>query len=203
MILNRKEPLSVPNEVLINVMTMQVKKKNTVVLSGEGADELFWGYDRIFKWANSAKTLDVHEFDSLYSYGSHADNEVIDYALEGIVGKSVLERVAYYFQTVHLHGLLRRLDNSTMINSVEARVPFVDHRLVERLAGVSYDWKMAKRIKDPLKRISTGIIPKVIIDRKKIGFPAPLKHIFSDGEQYGTPMDRWLKFNLDILNNSK
>ena len=46
--IKRKEPLSVPNEVLLYKMTQEVKKENTVVLSGEGADELFWGYDRIF-----------------------------------------------------------------------------------------------------------------------------------------------------------
>ena len=47
MISKRKEPLCVPNEILIYLMTKEVKKQNTVVLSGEGADELFWGYDRI------------------------------------------------------------------------------------------------------------------------------------------------------------
>ena len=54
MILQRKEPLSVPNEVLLLLMTKQVKTENTVVLSGEGADELFYGYDRIFRWANDS-----------------------------------------------------------------------------------------------------------------------------------------------------
>ena len=38
-------------------MTLEVKKKNTVVLSGEGADELFWGYYKIFKWGNKTYRL--------------------------------------------------------------------------------------------------------------------------------------------------
>ena len=42
MLNKRREPLSVPNEVLIYLMTKNVKKNNTVVLSGEGADELFF-----------------------------------------------------------------------------------------------------------------------------------------------------------------
>src|SRR3989338_1653789 len=42
MIKKRREPLSVPNEVLLYKMTQEVKKHNTVVLSGEGADELFF-----------------------------------------------------------------------------------------------------------------------------------------------------------------
>jgi asparagine synthase (glutamine-hydrolysing) len=68
MVDKRKEPLSVPNEVLIYLMTKEVKKKNTVVLSGEGADELFWGYDRIFRWANSVKDFNLKEFDQYYCY---------------------------------------------------------------------------------------------------------------------------------------
>ena len=61
MIKKRKEPLSVPNEVLLYEMTKQVKIKNTVVLSGEGAD----GYVRIFNWAQNNK-WDLESFDSYY-----------------------------------------------------------------------------------------------------------------------------------------
>ena len=42
-------------------MTLEVKKKNTVVLSGEGADELFWGYYKIFKWAYNSNKLKLSE----------------------------------------------------------------------------------------------------------------------------------------------
>ena len=131
MVAKRKEPLSVPNEVLLYQMTKEVKKKNTVVLSGEGADELFWGYDRIFRWAHNIKhDINISEFDQYYCYGTHDDDEVLDYALENLPGYKAIDKIAYFFQTIHLQGLLRRLDNSTMLCSVEARVPFVDHRLV-------------------------------------------------------------------------
>ena len=86
MINKRKEPLSVPNEILIYLMTKSVKKENTVVLSGESADELFWGYDRIFKWAKSQKTIQISEFDEKYCYGSNKDDEVIDFAIENLPG---------------------------------------------------------------------------------------------------------------------
>jgi len=196
MIEKRMEPLSVPNEVLIYLMTSEVKKKNTVILSGEGADELFYGYDRIFKWANNAKSLNLDEFDRYYCYGTNKDHEVLSFALEGLPGETPLQQLSYFFQIYHLHGLLRRLDNATMLCSVEARVPFVDHRVVEMLAGVSFDWKMGTSFKVPLKRIFSDLIPKEIIDRKKVGFPVPLSSIFDQNFHGETPMDKWLLFNL-------
>jgi len=197
MIKKRREPLSVPNEVLLYLMTLEVKKRNTVVLSGEGADELFFGYHRIFNWAYNSNKLDLDEFDKKYCYGTNQDYEVLDFALEGIEGKSVLDKIAYFFQIDHLHGLLRRLDNSTMLCGVEARVPFVDHRLIERIAGCPFDWRMGKSFKEPLKRIYTNTIPKKIIDREKIGFPVDLGTMFNEVGK--TPMDSWLEFNLDTL----
>ena len=201
MIKIRREPLSVPNEVLIHLMTKEVTKKNTVVLSGEGADELFWGYDRIFKWANSIDSIQLNEFDNKYCYGSNQDDEVIDFALESIPGKTPLDKIGYYFQIHHLQGLLRRLDNSTMLNSVEARVPFVDHRLVEMMAGTPFEWRMGNSFKEPLKRLFSDLIPQEVINRKKIGFPVPLEAIFKEKtDDKTTPMDAWLLFNLKHLN---
>jgi asparagine synthase (glutamine-hydrolysing) len=199
MIKKRNEPLSVPNEVLIYLMTKNVKKKNTVILSGEGADELFWGYDRIFKWAQKADYLNITDFDEKYCYGTHSDDEVLDFALKNIPGKKVIDKIAYFFQTYHLQGLLRRVDNSTMLCSVEARVPFVDHRLVELLAGTPFSWRMGTTFKDPLKRIFKSIIPTQIIKRKKVGFPVPLEKIFPVEVECKSHMDHWLDFNLSVL----
>ena len=204
MIEQRGEPLSVPNEVLIYLMTKQVKKKNTVVLSGEGADELFFGYDRIFRWAAESENFCLREFDKAYCYGSHQDDEIIDAALGRKSGERTITSVARFFQTKHLHGLLRRLDNSTMLASVEARVPFVDHRVIEKLAGVSADYRMKNSgeyvVKAPLKRMFNDLIPEAIIERKKVGFPVPLSEIFgfkiSNGKTF---MDEWLRFNLKSL----
>ena len=199
MVKKRKEPLSVPNEVLLYLMTKEVRKENIVVLSGEGADELFWGYDRIFRWAHQASELTIEKFDQYYCYGSEKDDEVIAYALENLPNGTVEQKIGYYFQITHLHGLLRRVDNSTMFNSVEARVPFVDHRLVERLAGVPFEWKMGSSFKEPLKRIFKNLIPKEIIERKKVGFPVPLDEIFTNLNQGQKPYDAWFDYNLKIL----
>jgi len=202
MVEKRREPLSVPNEVLLYKMTTEVKKFNTVILSGEGADELFFGYDRIFRWAAEAKQWDLREFSRRYAYGSDPDLEIVEDAVAPFLRHgSPLDIVARFFQVAHLHGLLRRLDNSTMLCSVEARVPFVDHHpLIERMAGVPFAYRMADgEVKQPLKRVFRNLVPAPIIQRKKVGFPVPLDAIFPNRPANQSPMDCWLEFNLGIL----
>lgn len=193
----RGEPLSVPNEVLLYLMSKEVKLKNTVILSGEGADELMFGYDRIFRWANENE-WDVRQFDQLYSYGSIKDDEIIESVMLPYQSfSSNINRIAAFFQISHLHGLLRRLDFTTMRCAVEARVPFVDHRLVERMAGVPFDYRMERGVvKAPLKRIFSDLLPIQTIKRAKVGFPVNLKKIFND-KQGKTFMDNWLQCNLE------
>jgi len=201
MIVKRKEPLSVPNEVLIYKMTKEAKQYNTVILSGEGADELFFGYDRIFRWASQIEEFDIDAFSEFYAYGSSPDKEIVSYALEPFLHlKRPIDIVGAFFQTAHLHGLLMRLDYATMLCSVEARVPFVDYRLVERLAGVSWEYKCENdNIKAPLKRAFSNIVPQTIIDRKKVGFPVPIDRIFAKKTVGSASYDKWLNFNIDTL----
>ena len=192
----RNEPLSVPNEVLIYIMTKKARAQGyKVILSGEGADELFWGYDRIFRWAKLQGALDLEGFNEKYCYGTGIDAEVVDYAMSTMPSGTALQKVAYYFQRSHLHGLLRRLDNSTMMCSVEGRVPFVDHRLVEFMNGLPFEYKMGKTFKEPLKRMFADIVPQTIIDRPKIGFPVPLADIFNT-KTPAEGWDEWFEFNL-------
>ncbi|MEO6004644.1 MAG: asparagine synthase (glutamine-hydrolyzing) [Opitutus sp.] len=201
LIADRREPLAVPNEVLLYEMTRAVKEENTVVLSGEGADELFAGYDRIFSWAQQDRNWDLGRFATRYCYGSDEDLEVVEDALAPFVSRgSTYAIVSAFFQVAHLHGLLRRLDNSTMRCGVEARVPFVDHRLVERLAGVSIDYKMAGgEVKAPLKRIFGHLLPASVVRRPKLGFPVVLDRILPSDVAGATAMDRWFSFNLSEL----
>lgn len=202
LIVARREPLSVPNEVLLYEMTRAVKQVNTVILSGEGADEVFFGYDRIFTWASQDPTFDLRGFDEHYSYGQHEDMEVLEDALAPFMDRgSRLDTVAAFFQVAHLHGLLRRLDNSTMRCSVEGRVPFVDYRLVERMAGVPFDYRCKDGVaKAPLKRVFADLVPREIIDRPKVGFPVDLAVVF-EGYRAETesPMDAWFRYNLEVL----
>jgi len=71
--------------------------------------------------------------------------------------------------------LLMRVDKITMSTSIEARVPFLDHELVELTMDIPQHLKVANyQTKYLLKKALRGVIPNEIIDRKKMGFAAPV-----------------------------
>jgi hypothetical protein len=74
-----------------------------------------------------------------------------------------------------LTPLLRRLDRTTMGASVEARVPFLDHRLVHMAVNLPLKWKLG-RYDDKwiVKQIARRYLPDRLIWREKMGFPLPL-----------------------------
>src|SRR5438270_4237521 len=68
---------------------------------------------------------------------------------------------------------VKRVDNMTMAWGLEARVPFLDHEVVELAARIPNDLKLADGGKGVLKRASRGIVPDAVIDRRKGYFPVP------------------------------
>ena len=73
---------------------------------------------------------------------------------------------------------VKRVDNMTMAWGLEARVPFLDHKLVELAACAPAELKIKENGKFVLKEIARGIVPDEIIDRPKVAFPMPaLKYV--------------------------
>jgi len=73
---------------------------------------------------------------------------------------------------------VKRVDNMTMAASLEARVPFLDHELVELAARMPAAIKMAQDGKGILKDVARDVIPHAVIDRPKGYFPVPaLKYL--------------------------
>ncbi len=78
--------------------------------------------------------------------------------------------------------ILMRIDKMTMANSLEARVPFLDHILVQKTIDLPKNIKVKEnKLKVLLKDIVTGLLPDEILNRKKQGFGLPLKEWFEDG----------------------
>lgn len=237
-------PLGVPNEVALYLMSKELKKDVTVVLSGEGADEILAGYSRIFsssedfslmsdpnldkkselysklvlKYGDNFPKTEVEHFLSLYQYCSssfksklfHSKinstkiekelNDIFSSNFKKLQGESNLNKMLYCFEKIHLPGLLNRLDTTTMAASVEGRVPFVDHRLVEFAFSIPNHYKLKwyadKTTLDTqlgfekaevsnipkyiLKKTYENILPNEILHRKKMGFPVPLNNWFNN-----------------------
>jgi asparagine synthase (glutamine-hydrolysing) len=73
---------------------------------------------------------------------------------------------------------VKRVDNMTMAFGLEARVPFLDHELVELAAACPPELKLADGGKGVLKAASRGIVPDEVIDRPKGYFPVPaIRHL--------------------------
>ena len=105
--------------------------------------------------------------------------------------KSYQNKMQYFFTKYHLKGILERDDFSSMLASVELRVPFLDHRIVEFSATIPNKYKL-KIIKEKKRLISEQIseiddipkyilkktfrnsIPDQVLNRLKVGFPVPL-----------------------------
>lgn len=231
-------PLAVPNEIPLYLMSKELKKDITVVLSGEGADEIFGGYGRIFRSTDDYKNQQALKADTktsaqfLRKYGQEnfqrdVDHFIYNYSYtkprlkHGLLSKNIdwqeiesslnqrfidnfnevpdadyQTKMMYTFETMHLQGLLARVDTTTMATSVEARVPFVDHRLVEFSFSIPNKYKLKWNSKQDeeiaknmladqsselhdipkyiLKKVGEKYLPDSVLYRKKMGFPVPL-----------------------------
>jgi asparagine synthase (glutamine-hydrolysing) len=87
-----------------------------------------------------------------------------------------LEKLLYLCTKLYLQdGILVKVDRASMANSLEVRVPFLDHRVVEHAAGIPSAYKL-KRLttKYILKRAARDLLPRRITHRRKAGFMMPV-----------------------------
>ncbi len=94
---------------------------------------------------------------------------------------STLARTLYADQKTYLVELLMKQDQMSMAASIESRVPFLDHTLVEFAAGIPDRLKMCGRTqKYILKAAVSDLLPRGIVHRRKMGFPTPLAEWLRD-----------------------
>ncbi len=89
--------------------------------------------------------------------------------------KSLLDRLLYADIKTYLHELLMKQDQMSMATSVESRVPFLDHKLVEFTCSLPERLKLrGGTTKYILREAMKGVLPEAILSRSKMGFPVPI-----------------------------
>jgi asparagine synthase (glutamine-hydrolysing) len=245
LIWHEDEPITWPSSVCLNFVSKLAREHVTVVLTGEGSDEMFGGYGRYHFYALNQRWLRYyrmlpgpvrrairsrvastsllkadlrrklqHTFvgrgedleslylDNFYSAFSATEQSVLFHSRstdssygnfrrywESTNGRSPLDRMLYTDQKTYLVALLMKQDRMSMAASIESRVPFLDHALVEFAISIPQHLQLGgfsgKRI---LKKAVADLLPRLILDRPKLGFP--------------TPWSRWLAGpQLDVIGN--
>jgi asparagine synthase (glutamine-hydrolysing) len=204
---NMAEPMVGQDAVAFYLLAERVSKDVKVVQSGQGADEVFGGYFW-YPQMDADRGTDLERFSRHYFDRSH--HEFLEgvnpaYRGEDHTSKLVAEQLGlgdadtfidrvlrFDVTTLIVDDPVKRVDNMTMAWGLEARVPFLDHELVELAARMPPELKLNSGGKHVLKRIARGLIPDSVIDRPKGYFPMPALK-FVRGE--------FLAFMRDILNS--
>jgi len=226
-----EEPIVEPAAIALYHLSRLARSEVTVLLSGEGSDEVFGGYGlyrrmlALNRWHNSIPALLRRPFTAVGRRSSNLRNrkyaDWLDLSLEmryrgtsatltdsvkrefytpdyfSNKGTYITETFARHFSKVAGHAdplarmlyvdtktwlvddLLTKADKMTMAASVELRVPFLDHRVVEMCASLPSNLKVREgEGKWILKKSLSNKLPQEIIWRQKMGFPVPTKRWF-------------------------
>jgi asparagine synthase (glutamine-hydrolysing) len=191
------EPMVSHDAIGFYLLSQEVAKTIKVVQSGQGADEVFGGYH----WyppmlrAPASDTLGVETYAAAFFDRLHPEMAEIlmpeyvpdanhsrafveaHFAMDG--AETPVDRALRLDTTVMLvDDPVKRVDNMTMAWGLEARVPFLDHELVELAASCPAELKLAQGGKGVLKELARPLLPNAVIDRPKGYFPVPaLKYL--------------------------
>lgn len=202
------EPMVSHDAVGFYLLSEEVSRDVKVVQSGQGADEVFGGYHwypPLLESTNPAADYARVFMDRDHSEFARAVNPSLvagDYSRELIethfnhpgADQSVDKALRLDTTVMLVDDPVKRVDNMTMAWGLEARVPFLDHDLVELAARIPARYKVHQGGKYVLKEAARQVIPNAVIDRPKGYFPVPaLKYIQGD----------YLNFVRDILDDHR
>lgn len=218
------EPQSNPSSVPLWFLARLAREEVTVVLSGEGADEIYAGYEwydetpmaKKYKKlpkpirvaaADIAKKLPYfkgHDFiikssgvpedyfigqalvwDEKSAYSvlkpeyrvGKSVKEITSPIYEKVKGKSELDKKQYLDLNLWLPGdILLKADRMSMAASLELRVPFLDKYVMEQAQSLPHEYKInGENTKYIFRKAANKTLPDEWADRKKLGFPVPIK----------------------------
>ncbi|MBI2468909.1 MAG: asparagine synthase (glutamine-hydrolyzing) [Candidatus Rokubacteria bacterium] len=224
------EPIAFPSSVPLYFVSRLASEHVKVVLTGEGADELFLGYNRYrvtawnarlgapyFRLAPGAARAAVRQvvaslpraarrygkrtflalepgprslfYENFALFPEDLQRELLadpgrlrarDPYAEGLrcyaaAPGGMRERMSHADLQTYLVELLMKQDQMSMAASIESRVPFLDHELVDHVAALPGRFKLRGwRTKAVLRAALEGLVPRPILARRKMGFPVPV-----------------------------
>ena len=173
-------PIHHPNIIPSDKLNALARSQNVkVLLSGDGADEVFCGYPwHLFDGLNiqNSAWIPFQYFDEMIpSFPSSLNLQEVHYGL------AQSDYQTYFDQRYYIQKWFHRQDRSGMRSSVEIRVPFATTSLVSELNSLSLDiktknYKTAKKI---LKNYAERYFDDSFIYRKKVGFSIPINDWYS------------------------
>jgi asparagine synthase (glutamine-hydrolysing) len=189
------EPMASHDVTAFHLLSRTVAEHLKVVQCGQGADEVFGGYGYHQPLASVGRTEAQAAFTA--SFVDHRHEELLNILEpEWYCGTDVSSEVlaanlnlpgadtaldAVLRLDTHLLMVddpVKRLDNMSMAWGIEARVPFLDHELVELAAACPPELKASQGGKGILKDLGRQLLPAAVVDRPKGYFPVPaLRHL--------------------------
>ncbi|ADZ71061.1 N-acetylglutaminylglutamine amidotransferase [Polymorphum gilvum] len=191
------EPMVSYDNIGFYLLSREVSKHIKVVQSGQGADEVFAGYH----WYPPLVGSNTPAADYAAAFFDRTQERLREHLAPEYLSErdeSLAFVEAHFAQAgaddpvdkalrLDTHVMLiddpvKRVDNHTMAWGLEARVPFLDHELVELSGRIPAEHKLAQGGKGVLKDAARKVIPSAVIDRPKGYFPVPaLKYL--EGER--------------------
>ncbi|MEX3748304.1 asparagine synthase (glutamine-hydrolyzing) [Lysinibacillus xylanilyticus] len=181
----------------------EIKSDFTVALSGECADEIFGGYPWFtetatgFPWIRSLSersTMLQERWRKKLAVESYAQQVYLQTIaevpyLDGESIEEVRQREMFYLNMVwFMQTLLERKDRMSMGASLEVRVPFADHRLVEYAWNIPWEMKnLGGMEKGLLRKAMQHLLPEEVLYRKKNPYPKTYHPVYTAGVQ------KWLR----------
>jgi len=188
------EPMVSYDNVGFFLLSQEVSQHVKVVQSGQGADEIFAGYhwypplknsnDPVQDYAKTFFDRDHQEYITAVNpdftgTGEDYSRALVHDRFSCAGADEAIDKALHLDTTVMLvDDPVKRVDNMTMAWGLEARVPFLDHELVELAARMPAEHKVRDGGKGILKDVARDVLPSEVIDRPKGYFPVPaLKYI--------------------------
>ncbi|MBF0290041.1 MAG: N-acetylglutaminylglutamine amidotransferase [SAR324 cluster bacterium] len=194
-IASMSEPMVSHDNIGFYLLSEEVSKHVRVVQSGQGADEVFGGYhwyppmmqsqDPVADYAQAFFDRDHDEYVCMIGRPWRKENFSLQYVHDAFAQPGAIAAIDQALRlditTMLVDDPVKRVDNMTMAWGLEARVPFLDHDLVELAARIPGQFKIPNGGKYVLKETARSVIPAAVIDRPKGYFPVPaLKYLRGD-----------------------